>query len=131
SLDLDHAKPVANLNWRLVVDQDPAEAFQPVSAAIQATTYTGLGALLAATLLAFILAQALSAPLGRLTLVARKIAAGDLSQRVAIGQRDEIGVLAESFNIMAGSLEDRSGAEQHAQAEAHRLQQIEAESRQL
>jgi len=37
-------------------------------------------------------------PLGRLTQVARRIAAGDLSQRVVIGQRDEIGVLADNFN---------------------------------
>ena len=131
ALELDHAKPVADLNWILVVDQDDSEAFQAVSAAIQATTYTGLAALLVAALLAFVLAQALSAPLGRLTQVARRIAAGELSQRVVVEQRDEIGVLADSFNSMAGSLEDRIGAEQQAQAEASRLQQIEAQGRQL
>jgi methyl-accepting chemotaxis protein len=131
SLDANYTKLIAGLGWIQVVDQDPDEAFQPVSDAIQATVYTGLGALLAAALLAFILAQALSAPLGRLTQVARRIAAGDLSQRVAIGQRDEIGVLADNFNTMAGSMEDRIGAEQLAQAEARRLQQIEAEGRQL
>ena len=131
SLDREHAKLIASLGWIQIVDQDPAEAFQPVSAAIQSTAYTGLGALVAAGLLAFILAQALSAPLGRLTQVARRIAAGDLSQRVVIAQRDEIGVLADNFNTMAGSLEDRIGAEQQAQAEARRLQQIDAQGREL
>ncbi len=80
-----------------------------------------------AALLAFIIAQAFAAPIGRLAQVVRQIAAGDLGQRAIINQRDEIGVLADSFNTMAVSLEQRISAEQAAQAEAQHLQRLETE----
>jgi methyl-accepting chemotaxis protein len=131
SSDPNYNKIIAGLGWTIVVGQEPDEAFQPVSAALQATLLAGAGAIFGAALLAFIFAQVLVAPLGRLTQVARRIAAGDLGQRVVIEQRDEIGILADSFNIMAQSLEDRIGTEQAAQAEARQLQQIATDGRQV
>lgn len=44
-------------------------------------------------------------PLGRLTAAAKKIAGGDYSSRAEGTFRDEVGVLAESFNSMAQSTE--------------------------
>jgi methyl-accepting chemotaxis protein len=128
--DTRYAQQISALGWRVVIDQLPEEAFQPVSAALQATLLTGAGALLGAALLAFVLAQAFSIPLDRLTQVAKRIADGDLTQRAIIPQRDEIGLLAESFNTMAQSMEQRIGAEREAQTEARRLQEIEANGRQ-
>lgn len=45
-------------------------------------------------------------PLDEINRAARKLAKGDTAKRVYIDSRDEIGELAESFNIMAESLED-------------------------
>jgi methyl-accepting chemotaxis protein len=130
-MDLTYTTLMTNLNWVVIVDQDPAEAFLPVTAALQTTLVVGVAAIFGAALLAFIFAQALVGPLGRLTLVVRQIAAGDLSQRVTIEQRDEIGTLADSFNTMTQSLEERMSAEQAAQAEARELQQVAIDGRQL
>lgn len=44
-------------------------------------------------------------PLGRLTAAAKEIAGGDYSRRAEGTYRDEVGVLAESFNSMAQSTE--------------------------
>lgn len=44
-------------------------------------------------------------PLSQMSLVARKIAAGDVNKRVEIHTDDEVGEFAESFNVMADSLE--------------------------
>jgi methyl-accepting chemotaxis protein len=129
--DQTYAALLSNLGWAVIVGQNPDEAFRPVSIATQATVITGVGAMLLAALLAFVMAQAFAAPIGRLTQVVRQIAAGDLSQRAVIRQRDEIGVLADSFNTMAVSLEQRISAEQAAQAEAQHLQRLETEGRQL
>jgi methyl-accepting chemotaxis protein len=129
--DPQHAKLIIDLGWALIIDQDSDEAFQPISAAFQATLITGGGAMATAAVLAFILAQILAAPIIRLTHVVQQFASGDLSQRAGIDQRDEIGTLAGSFNTMAQSLEQRIGAEQAAFTEARRLQQIEADGRQL
>ncbi len=55
--------------------------------------------------LSYILARTVTAPLASLTRAAKKLAKGDLSQRVHIAERGEIGELAEAFNMMAASLE--------------------------
>jgi methyl-accepting chemotaxis protein len=73
--------------------------------------------------------QTIGRPLNYLVEVARAIAEGDLSRRLDIRRRDEIGVLANSFNTMADSLETRITTEQHAQEEARRLQETEKQSR--
>lgn len=44
-------------------------------------------------------------PLGKINNVAEKISKGDVEKRVYIDSKDEIGVLAKSFNSMADSLE--------------------------
>jgi methyl-accepting chemotaxis protein len=68
-------------------------------------------------------------PLGALVGAAEAIAEGDLGRRLNLNRRDEIGVLASSFNTMAGSLESRIMAEQEAQQEARQLQEEETKNR--
>ncbi|MHC1741216.1 MAG: GAF domain-containing protein [Anaerolineaceae bacterium] len=65
--------------------------------------------LLAATLLvsgvvAFIGARQIALPLVELSDKARKFAGGDFSQKASINRRDEIGLLASSFNYMVSQL---------------------------
>ncbi len=61
-------------------------------------------ALAAALLLGLILSRQITAPLKRLTLASRRVAAGDFSQRVELNSRDELASLAEAFNAMAANL---------------------------
>src|SRR5215469_5575596 len=58
----------------------------------------------AALVLTFILTGSLLKPIKSLTLAARRIEKGDLSQRVVTSSRDEIGMLAQAFNAMADKL---------------------------
>jgi len=64
--------------------------------------------IVAAWLLALLLTLAFSnnilKPVGELTRIARRMEQGDLSQRVKIRTKDEIGKLAHAFNTMADSL---------------------------
>jgi len=59
-----------------------------------------------AMLLNLILAKTLVTPIQSLTGAAEKVAAGDFSERPQIYGRDEIGVLATTFNDMADQLEN-------------------------
>ena len=52
-------------------------------------------------LLAALYGVALARPIKTLTAQAERIAAGDLASRVQIKRRDELGVLAHTFNVMA------------------------------
>ncbi len=114
---------IENLDWRLLLHQDTSESLQPVNYARRMSLFISLGALFVAAIFAVVIAQLLSTPLNRLTHAAQGLATGELTRRVDIEQRDEIGTLATSFNAMAESLQARIAAEQAAQAEAQRLQQ--------
>ncbi|GHO47244.1 sensor histidine kinase [Ktedonospora formicarum] len=59
----------------------------------------------AAFVLAFTLSRTILKPVRALTHAARRLEQGDLSQRVQIRGRDEIGELAHAFDTMAESLE--------------------------
>ncbi len=55
-------------------------------------------------LLAFLLSKTMIAPIERLTVGIRQVAAGDFSKKLEVGSKDEIGVLTENFNVMAKQL---------------------------
>lgn len=71
------------------------------SSMLQAVIVAGFVALL----LTLILANTILRPIRALTLATSRMEQGDLSQRVKIKTRDEIGGLAHAFNTMAESLE--------------------------
>ena len=75
---------------------------------IQNTFVTGIGLTLLIVLVAIAVSWVFCArvlgPVKAMAAAARKIAGGDLSQRISVRSRDEIGVLASSFNQMSASL---------------------------
>ena len=58
-----------------------------------------------ALVITFILSQRILSPVRALTLAARRLGQGDLSQRVASKDKSEVGELAQAFDIMAENLE--------------------------
>ena len=66
---------------------------------------TGIVTALVAALLGVLFAKRLTAPLHELAVAAKTIAQGDLTHRVEVNTKDEIGQLAASFNKMAMSIE--------------------------
>lgn len=84
--------------------------------------WAGLGAGGAALLLGVVLVRQITGPLRRLSGAARRVAEGDLAQRVPATTRDEIGELAQSFNAMAEALAQQEEARRHLMADiAHEL----------
>src|SRR5262245_20193205 len=84
----------------------PPESMQ---ADIRKTFITGIGLtcgiILVGVVIAFVFYSYTLTPVQAMARAASRIAAGDLSQRVKATSRDEIGVLAMSFNHMAASLD--------------------------
>jgi signal transduction histidine kinase len=66
----------------------------------------GLGALLLSVAIAIWLANLITRPLRRMAAVASAVDSGDLTHRIDYGGRDEVGVLADSFNHMMDRLEE-------------------------
>jgi len=59
-------------------------------------------------IVAYFIGRKTSIPIIKLTEVTKKMASGDLTQRVDIKREDEIGELANSFNAMAKSLDEKT-----------------------
>jgi signal transduction histidine kinase len=77
---------------------------------------------LVAILLAAVLVRQIIAPLRRLQSAADAIAGGDLSQRVTVISRDEVGDVSHAFNQMAETLEHNERLRRNTMADiAHEL----------
>ena len=70
----------------------------------EAILLAGVIAVTLALVLGVFLARGLTRPLGKLTEATRSVAAGDLDQQVQVSSGDELGELADSFNLMAAAL---------------------------
>ena len=57
-------------------------------------------------LLSLLLSKTMVTPIQRLTEGAMRVAEGDFSDKIEVASRDEIGVLTDTFNDMAGQLQD-------------------------
>lgn len=82
----------------------------------------GAVALVIALVLALVIGNWLATPLQRLEQAARRMAGGDLSQRVEAKGQDELATLGQSFNTMAASLQESENRRQAMTADiAHEL----------
>jgi len=83
---------------------------------------SGGAALVVALILGALLVRSITRPLQQLTDASRTIAAGDLDTRVSVRSRDEVGQLADAFNLMAADLARAEKARRNQTADvAHEL----------
>ena len=100
SPDLEEVQAFENLNWTIIVHQDAIDALAAVNAAWRTASLTIIIVLILAVGAAVALAQLFVAPISRLTKVTEQIAAGNFSAKANVESRDEIGILASTFNSM-------------------------------
>ncbi|MFO7679393.1 MAG: ATP-binding protein [Chloroflexota bacterium] len=92
---------------------------QEVRQGVQRTVFF---AMILAVIVGTVLVRQITRPLTRLRQAAQTLAQGDLSVRVPIKSRDEIGRVAESFNQMAADLEQQEQVRRQMVADvAHEL----------
>jgi methyl-accepting chemotaxis protein len=92
-------------NWRLVTLASYDAILAPVTQSFNPTLGILLATLVAAVGWGLWLARRLAHPILKLTESAKTIAAGRFDARVAVTTRDEIGALAEAFNLMASTVQ--------------------------
>ncbi len=91
--------------WGLFVQAEEKLAYHTVREMIDSTLKWAAITLVIALAAAFFFARQISEPIKRLAQHARSLAAGDFSARVELNSRNEIGQLAETFNLMSHELE--------------------------
>ncbi len=105
--DLINQVAIAQLETQpwLVTFFQPQEIFlAPVEAQTRTTLILAAFIAAGAILTAFIMGQTLGRPITQLTSTVTKFTEGDLDARTVIESRDEIGILAGSFNTMAAQV---------------------------
>jgi PAS domain S-box-containing protein len=98
---------VPEVGWGLVVQVDEIEQLAPSVEFRESLRRTALILAAFAILAGFALGLRLAIPIQDLAEVADRIRAGDLRARAKVGREDEVGLLARTFNEMAGELEKR------------------------
>ncbi len=96
------------LDWAVITEIDKSEVYG-VAYNLNTLGWVLLfGIAFPIVFFAYVVGKKISAPIVELTEATEKMSAGDLTQRVRIDRGDELGVLATSFNTMAGALHKKS-----------------------
>jgi signal transduction histidine kinase len=114
--------PILPLRWLMFVELPIDEAYAPLYESIKRSSYLLLGGLTLAFLAGLFLARKMIIPIQALRHGAAQIGAGNLEQRISIKTGDELELLADQFNDMAGRLEESyAGLEQKVEQRTHEL----------
>ncbi|MBL8049734.1 MAG: GAF domain-containing protein [Anaerolineales bacterium] len=101
---------IPELQIALIAEHDQSEALQASNRVLQITVGLMILTALIAILIAFLITGSITAPITKLVEVADNISHGNLDLQAEVVRRDEIGVLAESFNTMTSRLRDLIGS---------------------
>ena len=96
------------LDWAVITEIDKAEVYG-VAYNLNTLGWVLLfGIAFPIVFFAYVVGKKISSPIIELTEATEKMSSGDLTQRVNIDRGDELGVLATSFNTMAGALDKKT-----------------------
>ncbi len=95
---------IPEYGWILLSEIDRSEAFAPLKRLGIIALILGIVSSMSVVILGITTASSMSKPIKDLTNATEILAGGNLSHRVQISRNDEIGILANSFNIMAKNL---------------------------
>jgi C4-dicarboxylate-specific signal transduction histidine kinase len=113
------------VNLGLVVKIDKDEALEPVSTLRKIIIFVTLISSIIVIMVGITSAQVITDPIAHLTEGAKQISAGNLLQKIDITSRDEIGLLAQTFNEMAIKLhESYTSLEKNVQERTEELENI-------
>ena len=98
-------KDLPKFGWAAILEQDPHRVFASVYELKRITIRLLIGALVLVGVISLVFAGAITKPILAVSTAAQAIAAGDLSARAVVASKDEIGVLASSFNSMVEDLD--------------------------
>jgi two-component system, NtrC family, sensor kinase len=129
-------RTVAPLGWRVFVEEPTSEAYAPLRAAIWRTALLLVAFLLVAVATSVLLARRLVRPIESIQAGASKIGSGAFDERIEVRTNDELGALAEEFNVMAARLQESYSSleqkvEERTRELATTLAELDEKSREL
>ena len=95
---------IFDTTWALIAEVDEAEVMQPINALIVAILIVGLIITAIVVVIAFFIALNIANPLVRGTTLVQSVAKGDLTTKVEINQKDEVGMMVVAIQTMVEKL---------------------------
>jgi signal transduction histidine kinase len=99
---------IPDVHWVILSEIDASEAFHPVFELRERLIFLSLGLLLGAVAVGFVISRTISGPILALAKDAETLGKGDFSHRAGVRGKDEIGMLARTFNAMASSIMEKT-----------------------
>jgi len=126
-----HAAAIPGTPWSIVAEEPLSAVLARPDAFLRRSMLAAVLLSLAAATAAWLLSRSITRPVKALSTAADALARGDYSRRTALRRSDELGVLAERFNWMAGQVQsshqELSEQVQTAQTLAEELEQANLE----
>jgi len=97
--------PVEDPPWAVVTARDVTVAFAAVRSMGEKTALLAIATGLIAMIAGVLVARRITSPLRHLADVSTAVAQGDFTRQVPVTSRNELGQLAENFNVMAVEIE--------------------------
>lgn len=94
-----------DLGWYVLALQEEDEALAPVNESLNAVIVPVVAIVLVMILISFLLARRLTSPLTKMRQAAQQLINQQWETRVDVKERNELGELAYTFNVMAGQLQ--------------------------
>lgn len=123
------ARPIPNTSWILFISLSEDEVLKPVANSMKWMVLIGAFLFLAGFVITWLISRKITQPIKRLSRAASAVAAGDMSTAVHSNRRDELGVLASSFNIMLEKI--RKSHEEQEETVQLRTEQLEIKLKEL
>lgn len=95
---------IPHLQVALLAEQDQTEALNPTYTTLTISGMVSVFAILIAVVVGLFITRSIATPLANLAATARQIAAGNLQLTAPVTRKDEIGDLAQAFNMMTSQL---------------------------
>jgi signal transduction histidine kinase len=105
------------LDWLVVMSVPERSLMAQINANTQTTILLCLGALTIATFIGYLTSRWIIYPIVRLNQASQAMAAGNLDQVVEVSNIQELNTLAQSFNYMAGQLQEFFAALENSKTE--------------
>lgn len=102
---LGAVSPISGVNWKAVVELPTREVYAPLYRIVLMMGSSTLGLLAVAIAIGWVFSRRLSSPLQRLTDAAIQLSDGNLDTRVKVDDKNELGILAQTFNRMAAQVQ--------------------------
>ena len=96
----------SGLGWSVLITQDLDEAYTPIYSLFKKIIYFSLAMIFIVMIASLIISKKITSPLEDLTVAINAVAKNDYTKTVKIKSRDEIGILAYSFNTMTKEIQE-------------------------